>query len=297
MRVAIGFVCFALCVNVCLSLRFASPLQTFTIFDNKEEPLPREEYLSKYSVGLKAEMDKRNELQEKYEEFLARQDKESPGWARKAAKYERNLRSAQERLSAKAFDEAVRKFERQEKKRQKSSSSSRNPNKYQFVGVINKSKPNSPIEWYARKRPAQATWSVRLVHVNKRAIIKDLFNQGKVDVMAKYHNTGFAEEETKERLVEGQYHVKERSWRTLWNFSPKHFFTDSSGMYWRERRVRPGVFTDGATVYETAYRYKDGKNGIRALGSLDHFLASNPEEKDKVLKKVETGTPDLVLEK
>lgn len=67
-------------------------------------------------------------------------------------------------------------------------------------------------------------------------------------------------------------------------------------MYWRDRRVRPGVFTDGATVYETAYRYKDGKNGIRALGPLDSFLEENPEEKNKILKKIEVGNPDLVFE-
>ena len=73
-----------------------------------------------------------------------------------------------------------------------------NPNKYQFVGLIKKpkttggsgGKEGDPIQWYARPKPRHAKWSVRLVHVNKDAIIKDLFDQGKIDIFAKYTNTG-----------------------------------------------------------------------------------------------------------
>lgn len=35
--------------------------------------------------------------------------------------------------------------------------------------------------------------------------------------------------------------------------------TDSSGMYWRERRLPSGLYTDGKTVYEASYRYDDGR--------------------------------------
>ena len=47
--------------------------------------------------------------------------------------------------------------------------------------------------------------------------------------------------------------------RNMWNFSPKGFLTDSSGMYWRERRLSSGLYTDGKTVFESSYRYDDGR--------------------------------------
>ena len=201
-----------------LGIKFASPLQTLTIFDEglkEPPPSPRQDFLEKYKAGLEAEAAKKDELQQKYDEFLARQDTESPEWARKAAAYEQNLKLAKDRVSAKAFDETVKQVEQEQQERRLLKKLGRKPsaNKYQFVGVINKNKPSNPIEWYARKKPKNSDWSVRLVHVNKRAIIKDLFNRGKVDIMANYHNTGEADLETNERIVEGQYDVKERSWR------------------------------------------------------------------------------------
>merc|ERR1712238_447392 len=114
---------------------------------------------------------------------------------------------------------------------------------------------------------------IRMIHVNKDAIIKDLFDRGKIDIFAKYTNTGRTSTTTdidKQRqleqkavtqqekedggggtttkattktkaglvpIVTTQYEARERSWKTLWNFSPKHFFTDPSGVYWRERRI------------------------------------------------------------
>ena len=30
-------------------------------------------------------------------------------------------------------------------------------------------------------------------------------------------------------------------------------------MYWRERRLREGLYTDGKNVYEATYRYQDGR--------------------------------------
>jgi hypothetical protein len=87
--------------------------------------------------------------------------------------------------------------------------------------------------------------------------------------------------------------------RTLWNFSPKHFFTDSSGMYWRERRLPSGLYTDGTTVFETTYRYKDGRNGMRKIRTLNQFLQDATVDratKDKILKRIECDPPDIVVE-
>jgi hypothetical protein len=87
--------------------------------------------------------------------------------------------------------------------------------------------------------------------------------------------------------------------RTGWNFSPKHFFTDSAGMYWRERRLPPGLYTDGTTVYETSYRYKDGRNGMRRVRTLNQFMQDTTVKKgakDKLLKRIQKDHPDIVVE-
>jgi hypothetical protein len=75
--------------------------------------------------------------------------------------------------------------------------------------------------------------------------------------------------------------------------------TDSSGMYWRERRLPPGMYTDGATVYESSYRYRDGRNGMKRLSNFQEFLQSRNIEKakkEKVIKKLQEDAPDIVLE-
>ena len=87
--------------------------------------------------------------------------------------------------------------------------------------------------------------------------------------------------------------------RNLWNFSPKHVLTDSSGMYWRERRVRPGLYTDGQTVYEASYRYADGRNGMYRKSTLGQFLESTKvpdKQKKHILERLDKDAPDLVLE-
>ena len=87
--------------------------------------------------------------------------------------------------------------------------------------------------------------------------------------------------------------------RNLWNFSPKHVFTDPSGMYWRERRLRPGLYTDGVSVYEASYRYADGRNGMHRVSGFTQFLNSRsikPEQKQTILKRLKEDVPDIVLE-
>jgi len=87
--------------------------------------------------------------------------------------------------------------------------------------------------------------------------------------------------------------------RNVWNFSPKHLFTDPSGMYWRERRLRPGMYTDGANVYEASYRYGDGRNGMRRITNFQQFMGSKSigsAQKDKITKRLKEDVPDVVLE-
>lgn len=173
----------------------------------------------------------------------------------------------------------------------------RNPNQYQFVGVVNDAS-DSPITWYARPKPSHARWSLRLVHVHREAILKDLFDQGKIDIFAKYENRGLDPESSQPR-VEATYQVRPRSWRNLWNRSPRKFFADSSGMFWRERRLSPGIYTDGVSVYESSYRYRDGRNGMHKLSTFADFLKSKriPEsDKEQIMRRLAHESPDVVLE-
>lgn len=90
-----------------------------------------------------------------------------------------------------------------------------NEQKYQFVGVIeeadDKASSEAAISWYARPKPKNARWSMRLIHVNREAVLKDLFDQGKLDVYGKYET--IHDETTGERVVHAKYAAKPRSWR------------------------------------------------------------------------------------
>ena len=70
-------------------------------------------------------------------------------------------------------------------------------------------------------------------------------------------------------------------------------------MYWRERRVKPGLYTDGASVYEASYRYQDGRNGMHRVSSLNEFLNSRSvpaQQKERIVRRLQEDTPDVVLE-
>ena len=70
-------------------------------------------------------------------------------------------------------------------------------------------------------------------------------------------------------------------------------------MYWRERRLRPGMYTDGDIVYEASYRYRDGRNGMHRISTFSKFLSSpgiNRKQKEKIQKRLKTDAPDVVLE-
>lgn len=288
------------------NLRFASPLQSLTIWDDdsaassSKNTSPRSQFLPRYKAGLKAEAEVRKAMQAKHAAALARLDENDRNWARKAAALEQRLQREADRKAEQAFEQASREYaaEHGSSSSSATTTSDKDGNSYQFVGVVSPSSTKA-VTWYARKKPPQSEWSLRLVHVNRAAIIKDMFNRGKVDIFSRYKNTGKVDEETEQRIVKSEYVVKEKSWRTLWNFSPKHFFTDSSGMYWRERRLPPGTYTDGSTVYESSYRYRDGRNGMRRVSSFDQFLNSKKVDsatKEKVVKRMKTDVPDVVLE-
>jgi len=272
---------------------------------------PRKRFLPKFLAGLTAEARARREValkrtadaEENAEKFSV-DDVTGSDWVEKTASSGRARKQKEEAFVEAAYDQAVTGIDDVEKNLDKASKFlNKSRNKYQFVGVINRKAATDPkqkpITWYARKKPTTAKWSVRLVHVNQDAIIKDLYNQGKIDIFAKYKNTGKIDEETKAPVVTSKYEVRERSWKTLWNFSPKHFFTDSSGAYWRERRLRPGIYTDGLTVYEASYRYRDGRNGMHRVSSLQQFLASksvDAKQKERIMTRLKEAEPDVVLE-
>jgi len=84
----------------------------------------------------------------------------------------------------------------------------------------------------------------------------------------------------------------------LWNWSPSLTFA-KSGHYHRERRLRPGWYTDGRTVYEATYRYRDGRNGLRRKSSLEQFWNATTVDdnlKIKLRQRLERSVPDVVLE-
>ena len=70
-------------------------------------------------------------------------------------------------------------------------------------------------------------------------------------------------------------------------------------MYWRDRRLQPGLYTDGVSVYESSYRYSDGKNGMHRISGLQQYLGSksvDPAKKEKITQRLKSDAPDVVLE-
>ncbi|OEU23475.1 hypothetical protein FRACYDRAFT_205645 [Fragilariopsis cylindrus CCMP1102] len=304
------------------NIRFASPLQSLTIPDPElfaENEKDKNTFLPKFLTGLTAENQIREEIAVGTVKISDSNDDDDSfdvsgkDWVGNTKTAEAKRKRREDQVVEEAYDKAIASFEQQQEQRlssKKMKKKKTNSNKYQYVGVVGinnkdkkneKKKKNNPISWYARPKPKHSNWSVRLLHVNKDVIIKDLFDQGKIDIFAKYTNTG--PQQPKQSLqapvVTTKYEARERSWKTLWNFSPKHFLTDSSGAYWRERRLRDGMYTDGDNVYESSYRYRDGRNGMNRVSTFQQFLSSksvNAKDKQRILKKLQSAAPDIVLE-
>lgn len=197
------------------TLQFHSPLQSLTI-GPKDVPLstPRDRFIPKFKAGLEAEKKAREQIMKQREldndpEYVGK------GWERRSEEVEK-LRSAKEDLFVeKSYDDAVANFDvhDQTKTQQKRS-------KYQFVGIVQPPSSSEKVKWYARKRPADSKWNVRLIHVNRDAVIRDLFVNGEVDVFGKYVNTGKPRDPVKDGedssalkrpLIKAEYSVKKRS--------------------------------------------------------------------------------------
>jgi len=298
--------------RVSQTLQFLSPLQSLTIFPKEVQDTStthRDEFLPKFKSGLEAEkrateyMLKQRELEDDDDEFVGK------GWEQRTAESERLRAEKEDQFVEQAYDRAVTAATSAAASSKSRSAKGKASTNFQFVGVVQPPGSEKKVKWYARKRPStQSKWNVRLIHANKDVITRDLFVNGKIDVVAKYNNTGKRRDELKEGenpsapsrpLIEADYNIKSRSMWNLWNFSPKHFFNDSSGSFWRERRLPSGLYTDGSLVYESKYRYSDGKNGMKAISKLDALLRSKSVKESvklDLLKRLEKDSPDIVIE-
>jgi len=314
------------------AMQFASPLQSFTIFDKSSKSSStaisssRAKFLPRFRAGLAAERRAREEETRRrlYEDEDEEDFDEGGDWAEMSAAAEERRTKAFERKIEGAYDGATARFDRADLARQSKLASSRamagggdGEGGYQFVGVVGGGEEKKSVVWYARKKPRGSKWSARLVHVNRDAALRDIFAKGKADVVGRYVNEGIPEPVLEaaedggmevdggnklKPVVRAQYSLRERSWRTLWNFSPKRLLTTSSGSFWRERRLAPGLYTDGASVYETQYRFRDGRNGLKTVAKLEDFLGNSggtmsTEQKLNLAERLRTETPDLVVEK
>jgi hypothetical protein len=191
------------------NLKIVSPLKALTIWDPEAKEVqstPRSRFLPQFKARLNAEAEARKALKDKRDQELQSSAVSGDDWAAKAAAADRSRRRAEERFIERASDKAAAAAVVSSPSAMK-----KNANKYQFVGVVDPKASGKPIKWYARKKPASAKWSVRLVHVDQAAILTDLFRRGEVDIFAKYKNTGKVDEETNVPVIESEYTVRERS--------------------------------------------------------------------------------------
>ena len=214
-------------------VNFASPLQSFTIFDKSSDTSqrasPRSRFLPRFRAGLSAEQDARDAIAaERRAELSQMSGPDDPSqygekWAELEEAKDEIRRGEDEVRVEMAHDRASARFNKQPASAARSSSPSKSGG-YQFVGVINAPEPvkmgEKKVKWYARRKPANSKWSVRLVHVDRDAIVRDMFVNGKVDIYSNYVNTGNtivdkdqdgAEKNSRMPVIEGKYAVKKRS--------------------------------------------------------------------------------------
>lgn len=292
-------------------LIFISPLQTFTIFPKDGiKPSPRDNFLPKLLSGLKAERKTRHCIAKEHDIYDEGEVYDGKEWDKMAEERDKCKIEEENRRIERAYDHSIARLSSFGMATDKLAKKIRR-SKYQFVGVVRQPKyDGKKVTWYARKRTSNSKWNARLVHANRDAIWRDMFAKGKIDIFGEYINTGKFLDEGRDEgteqipitgrpVIKAKYTIRERCWRNLWNFSPKHFFTDSSGAFWRERRLSTGLYTDGRAVYEAIYRYTDGKNGMKFVSGLDELLKSNAikeNTKNNILKRLKNNSPDVVLE-
>ena len=200
------------------NLQFASPLQALTIWDRDlrselSNSTARSRFLPRFRAGLNAETASRAQLAARRQKQL-QIDATSSTWDSDAASAEQQMLSAEEQALAAAYDRATAPLEQEQAMKiaaLKAKAAKRSG--YQFVGVVGRPDDEKAITWYARKKPSNSKWSVRLLHVNRDAILKDLFDQGKIDFFGKYQNTGQINPETGLPIVNSHYTARTRSWK------------------------------------------------------------------------------------
>jgi hypothetical protein len=223
-------------------IRFASPLQSLTIPDPEvlekvvADPTqqgaletPRRKFLPRFLAGLKAENTVREKIAMGQLQTTTDDDDDDADsddsievggkdWLGKTRAADEKRRNREAAVIEQGYDAAMAKYDAMAASKS-GSNKAQNSNKYQFVGLLDKTNSKKPISWHARPKPSDAKWSVRLVHVNKDAIVKDLFDRGKIDIFAKYTNTGKfqtkkegdATKPTSVPIVTTKYEARERS--------------------------------------------------------------------------------------
>jgi hypothetical protein len=212
-------------------LQFASPLQSFTIFDKSSSgsSSPRSKFLPRLRAGLLGERRAREVVNNELRSYSSSTSSSDGGWAEHSAQQEELRKKAIDKKIERGYDEATRIYDRKLAARLAAASSTADKNKskslYQLVGVINTNKSNKKeVTWYARPKPYNSNWNIRLIHVNRDAVLRDLFVKGKIDLFGGYRNQGMGVSggdsgedkvgvEGRKPRVLGEYTVKERSWR------------------------------------------------------------------------------------
>ena len=83
--------------------------------------------------------------------------------------------------------------------------------KYQFVGVCDETGAGR-TKWYARPRPSgpKSSFLVRMIRLDKKALLRDMLLSREVDVYVEYENSGKVDGSNGRFLVEPKYSVKVR---------------------------------------------------------------------------------------
>ena len=214
-------------------VRFLSPLQSLTLFPKEiEESSPtsrRQTFLPKFKATLEAEKAAKEQVawarERNAEEYANISTGE--GWEEQVKEMEKRREEKEEAFVDRAITKAVSKLPSSVSKTE----AGKNLSKYQFVGLVQPSSSDQKVQWYARKRPKNSKWNVRLLHPNRKAILHDLFTRGKVDIYGEYVNKPVQEEvevgedgETVSKPsygpnIEPLYSIKERSFRSVLSFS------------------------------------------------------------------------------
>jgi len=217
-------------------MNFASPLKSLTIPDRMSPPSPRSNFLFKFKAGIEGERRARKEIAEEtkrlrqFEEGDVEVDDEnvdffeSSKWAEMSADKFDNFKEEKRNRIASSFDDGFSSCASQLEAAAAGATNGPSPksaNEYQFVGVVQSDKN---VKWFGRSKPKNSKWSVRVINVDKAALLRDLFVRGKIDVYGSYTNNGIPAipagkegaytEETVSKLpiIDADYSVKERSW-------------------------------------------------------------------------------------